>query len=176
MNKRTAIAVLASLVMASVAVAIFIGVESDPDISETRRPTAGQTVAMQDSYAFDVTDLELVMDKTEKVFVARVLGVESVDTELGMTTYNVEVITALRGFDGTPQIRVTQLGYVDEEGVAYIPEEQELLNPGRTYLLTGNYDTTRDSVMVYAGPHAIRAVEGPTQQAELLTQYRQAID
>jgi hypothetical protein len=176
MKRRTAAVILipVATALATVATITEMGPSHFDERSAAGRPTAMQTVPIRDSYALDVTDLGVVMAKTDKVFVADVVEVSSTNLQQRTTTYTVEIVSAIRGFNDTEQTEVTQLGYVDEEGVAHVPEGQLLLEEGKTYVLAGNDDATTGSVVIYAGPHAIRAAAQPSQQEALLAEYAQA--
>lgn len=166
-NRLTSTLVLAfggaAVIVAGLAVTTTSG--SEPEHS------VGQTVMIKDSYAFDVSDLGVLMDHTGDVVVGDVASVDSTDLRSGTTRYTVAVTSNVRGMEKPAEIAVTQLGYIDEEGIRHVPEQQELLNEGQKYLLALNQDPTTDSFFVVAGAHAIRAIASARQQAELEERY-----
>ena len=133
---------------------------------------AGGTSPISGSYAFDVEDKRQLMAYADEVFVADVEHVERVDEEAASTVWSARIIRSIKG-DRSGWALVRQLGYVDEDGLAHVPDEQALLQPGRRYLLVTTRD--RDVNTLVAGPASAVAVDDSSAQARVVREYRAAL-
>ena len=138
------------------------------------RPMNGEVVFIEGSYAFEVTNLKVLMDHTSDVFVARVLSVEDTDDDLGMTYYRVAIEEVAVGSQATGEVMVRQIGYVDGSGTVHRLDDQPLLEVDDTYLLATSYDADRSAFTVSAGPISVRPLDSVEEQHRLIQEYRAA--
>lgn len=137
------------------------------------RPTNGATETIQQGYAYDVTNLSVVMANTDTVFAGKVVGIVARDEADGWTTYRVQ---RLRTVKGTPsdEVQARQRGYIDEDGTSHITDRQPLVEIGKTYMFATNHEPARNVYTVAPGPYGARQAANERQIAELVTQYAQA--
>lgn len=143
----------------------MILVESSPS------DTAG--AALHAGYAFDVTNERYVAGYADNVFVGRVEAVAAADRDGTRTLYDVTVLDALKGSLGV-RVQVSQLGYLDEDGVPHVIEDQPLLEPGSTYVLAPSDEPDGEQTLI-GGPVASVEVDDPRARAEAVTRYAAAV-
>jgi hypothetical protein len=157
------------LAVTGVATAIVLQVANEPSqLAQPQEPN-GQVVPLDAGYAYDVTDLEVVMANTDTVFVGKVSGVDGVDETTQMTEYQVEPTQVLEGSDLGDAIKVRQLGYIDGGGVSHIIEGQALLKPGETYMFAASHEA--ELYTIPPGPHSAKLITSAEQKDDLVRTY-----
>lgn len=154
-----------AILAAIVGAATFAGIQA----AEPERHT------IHGSYGFDVTDPPTLAGHADNIVLGRALDAVNVtrggDNGPPQTQFSVKVMRTLKGSaEGT--VTVTQLGGRLGNDV-WVPAEQSLLKPGRTYLLvtTGH----GDELILLAGPIAEQQVNDAAHEADLVADWRKAI-
>lgn len=174
-RSRAPLAIAAAVLVAVGTVVVSAQLLQSPTSNLTGpRPSNGQTVTLEGSYAFDVTDLNVVMENTSHVFVGRVTDFKSIDESTGITQYIVDPLETVKGSELVSEITVGQLGYIDEDGTSHVSEGQPLLSIGRTYLLATNSDGEGSTFTISAGPFGARELSNADQRDQLVSQYAEA--
>lgn len=160
MRKRGRLAIILTSIVGLTALGSFIYSEN-----------TGTTHLIESSYAFDVTDVQLVAGYADAVFIATVEEVREVQSDRQRTLYDVRVHQILKG-TLPDRITVRQLGY-SAGGDRYVVEDQPQLGVGQSYLLA---TTKADSAQytVIGGPEAAVAVS-ETSAPSLLARWTSAV-
>lgn len=147
-----------------------------PNLVAGQRPTNGRTVTTgSGGYAFDVTDLAVVMRMSTDVFVGRVTAVTAIDDGAGTTTFRVEPDDLIKGGNSRGKVvEIRPTGYVDTSGTTHVLAGQQLLQPGNEYLLVTTYQSGQPLILM-AGPLAVRLVTDPADREQFIERYRAAV-
>ena len=137
----------------------------------SRSEDAAGIGSIRDSYAFDVKDKTQLMAYADEVFVGDVREAVKVDEDRSSALWRVGIVRSVKG-GRSGEALVWQLGYIDGEGRAHVPEEQALLAAGRRALLVTTRDGEENTLV--AGPAAHVLVSSQSHQGRIVEQYRAA--
>lgn len=135
-----------------------------------------QTRTIRPSYAFDVTDPELLAGYSDVVALVTVTdGGESVTVgEEVYTDYRVTIQQALKG-DVSGVVEVRQTGGKNGEDT-FVLEDQPLLVQGQSYVLVLGAEPDRTEMTVVAGPISAKPLPpGQTKRNNVLQAWRSAV-
>jgi hypothetical protein len=135
---------------------------------------AGHTSVIRSSYAFDVSNRELLAGYADNVFVGRVEDIAGVDESNGPSTiFRVTVEDSLKGtLQGSVLVR--QLGAKIGKDV-WLVENDEQLSPGQTYVFATKHSRQqRDAQVLLAGTLSHQRAAAADRE-RVVNEWRQAL-
>ena len=100
----------------AVALCLAVGAVSLAATADDRSDDSAGAGGLHSSWSFDVTDKVQLMNYSEEVVIARVVGADRVDEDAASTWWTVQVLDAVKGKRVEGRLRVRQLGHVDNGG------------------------------------------------------------
>ena len=153
---------VASLFACIVLVGCSTSAGTQPGDAGTTASVTTRTQAVEMDSAFDVTDPQQLAGWADAVFVGTVI--EQVGTKavgpFPETQFSVEVLQTLKG-DVAGQILVNQQGGYGTDGTLYLLDDDPLIEPGATYLMSAGFLPSEnwDTVAPRAGKVTLSAEE-----------------
>jgi hypothetical protein len=163
-------------IVSTLAVALIGGYSAYAVTADDRAADRANNGIIRSSYTYDVNNKSTLTKKVDAVFLGRVLNKAETLEDDASTVWNVEVLDTIKGKSVTvgTQIRVRQLGYLDNDGQLHQTEDQPILMAGRDYMLAAN-DNDGDGLILVGGASAAAPAETSDKKSKLKKEYKDAL-